>query len=174
MKDDHKHMVNDSSQMEKQSWLYFMESFTCWRYICCYLSWHVCGDWRAQCSVGKSEIQTKPQNFLTLRLAPGMENSFLIPWNTARLSRVTLRGPHHRTAQLDETTANPALHGASGESRAKTESQRAGRDLGEYSSDHRSSLGACSRPNRPYLFWHKHTTRDQTKAYSLYSVNDNL
>lgn len=111
MNDDHKHMVNDSSQMEKQSWLYFMESFPCWRCICCYLSWHVCRAWQIQCSVGKSEIQTKPQNFLTLRLAPGMENSFLIPWNTAQLSGVTLRGPHHRAAQLDKTTANPALHG---------------------------------------------------------------
>lgn len=25
MEEDHKHMANDSSQMEKQSWLYFME-----------------------------------------------------------------------------------------------------------------------------------------------------
>lgn len=99
MKDDHKHMVNDSSQMEKQSWLYFMETFTCWRCICCYLSWHICRAWQTWCSVGRSEIQTKPKNFLTLRLAPGMENSFLIPWNTAQPSRVTLRSPHHRTAR---------------------------------------------------------------------------
>lgn len=129
-KDDHKHMVNDSSQMEKQSWLYFMETFTCWRCICCYLSWHVCRAWQTWCSVGRSEIQTKPQNFLTLRLAPGMEKSFLIPWNTAQMSRATLRGPHHRTAQLDEARANCALLGASGETEQRQQVTEVWESLG--------------------------------------------
>lgn len=37
-------------------------------YICCYLGWHVCRDWQNKFSVGMTELQTKPQNFQTLRL----------------------------------------------------------------------------------------------------------
>jgi len=37
-------------------------------YICCHLGWHVCRDWQNKFSVGMTELQTKPQNFQTLRL----------------------------------------------------------------------------------------------------------
>lgn len=61
MEEDHKHMVNDSSQMEKQSWLYFTEILHVKdTSVAIYADMYV-EIGQTVFSAGKSEIQTKPQ-----------------------------------------------------------------------------------------------------------------
>lgn len=177
MEEYRSHMVNDSSRMEKQSLLYFMELLHVeGTSVAIYADMYV--------EIGrpgslKGWAKSKPNHraFLTLRLAPGMENGFLIPWNAARQSRVTWRGPHHRTAELDEATKSPALCKASRENRTKTGSMRCGRARGtvERLCHYRVPCrGDCFGPNRAYLFWHRHTTQNRTKPAPFRTISNLL
>lgn len=145
-KDDHKHMVNDSSQMEKQSWLYFMETFTCWRCICCYLSWHVCRAWQTWEEWNPNQT-TELSNFE----AGSWDGKELPdPLKHCPAEQGDFERPTSQDCTVGWSTNKPRFAWGLWGDRAKKARHRGVREPREWSSDRQTSLGGCSRPNRPY------------------------
>lgn len=121
-----------------------------------------------------SEIQTKPQNFLTLRLALGMENGFLIPWNPAQLSRGTRRGPHHRAASWMKQRKVLLCTEPPERTEQRQEAREAPESPGTASSSPMFSLGDGFRWKKDHVYSGTNATQNQTEARPFGCVNNTL